>query len=114
MLKVINLRGNTPLGPFGVYVGRYCTYRPELTPSPLANPFSGPNREKNIEDYDSWLVEQIRIGTPEVVNELNRLLQLMLNGYDIDLACWCVLPDGSLDCHARIIMEVLIKFYEQE
>lgn len=93
------------------YIGR---------PSPLGNPYSYKeksiakfkvsNTEEAISKYEIWLYEQIKCGNKEVINEINRLLNIARNG-DLFLGCWCV-PFG--DCHGRIVKELLERVLKNE
>lgn len=87
MAKVWNKRDRTyPLS--AVYVGR---------PTKFGNPFSMRNevdRARVIADYKAW------VWLPKQ-KDLRNQMRVELQG--ADLVCWC----APLDCHARIILEVV-------
>lgn len=90
------------------YVGR---------PSILGNPYS--SKESNIAKYQcscneeavhmfkKYLIDEIKNGNDEILNELKRLYLLSQQG-DLLLGCWCV-PFN--DCHAEFIKKVLDNFH---
>ena len=85
-------------GETGQYIGRG---------SPLGNPFpiQGRNtRDGVIEEYAKWLDQQIERENPVVINELNRLGALAVQGR-LRLQCFC----APLPCHGGIIKDVLFK-----
>ena len=81
-------------------------------PSVLGNPFSHKentkaahkceSREESIAKYRDWLISKIESKDRKVCAELNRLYKIAIKG-DLYLSCWCY----PLDCHCRIIKEVL-------
>lgn len=82
----------------GEYIGRG---------SPLGNPIPinvdiGDTREVVIKKYERWLDTQIKADNPVVVNELNRLGALALQG-PLKLQCFCA-PQA---CHGDHIKDVL-------
>ena len=87
-------------GASGEYIGRG---------SPLGNPFpidvaKGQTREVVINHYKEWLDRQIKHEVPRVIDELNRLGALALQG-PLNLQCFCC-PQA---CHGDIIKDVLFK-----
>ncbi len=85
-------------GGVGEYIGR---------PSPLGNPFTiGPDgtREQVIEYYRQWLRNIIDEGGHNAqITELNRLKEIVDNGDDLVLQCWC----APLACHGDVIKEYI-------
>lgn len=80
----------------GEYIGRG---------SPLGNPYPIQGRDTRdvvIEKYEHWLDTQIKADNPVVVNELNRLGALALQG-QLKLQCFCA-PQA---CHGDHIKDVL-------
>lgn len=92
-------------GHTGVYIGRG---------SPLGNPYSHMNntqaqfkaatRDDAIEKYEVWLRKQIDQGNTVVINELDRIGQLVLQG-PIKLQCFC----SPKPCHGDVIKQTLLK-----
>lgn len=85
-------------GHTGEYIGRG---------SPLGNPFpidntTGQTREVVIANYETWLKRQIDHKVPRVIDELNRLGNLALQG-PLNLQCFCC-PQA---CHGDVIKRFL-------
>lgn len=85
-------------GETGEYIGRG---------SPLGNPFpinnaTGQTREKVIADFKYMLEKRIERRDPVILNELERLGNLALNG-PLKLQCFCC-PQA---CHGDVIKQVL-------
>lgn len=85
-----------------VYIGR---------PSPLGNPFAigrDGTRGQVIEQYDTWLTEQIATFTchgveSDAVKEMNRLWLLANANDGLILVCWC----KPKDCHGDVVKRYL-------
>lgn len=82
----------------GEYIGRG---------SPLGNPFpinnaTGDTRQVVINKYAAWLKEKIASCEPTVINEMNRLAGLAMQG-DLKLQCFCK-PQA---CHGDVIKEII-------
>lgn len=89
-IKIVNRRKNKD---DGVYVGR---------PTPLGNPWKhgeSLTREQAIANYKNWLNVQWTAGNPKVINELNRLADMLEKDGELTLACWC----APKSCHAEVI-----------
>jgi hypothetical protein len=81
----------------GVYVGR---------PTPLGNPFRlfrEEDRNKVVDQYATWLDEQVRRGNPAVTQALEELYRMLKRRGDITLLCFC----APQRCHAEVIAERL-------
>lgn len=83
-------------GTDGEYIGRG---------SPLGNPWPiTPTDPRNavIDRYQDWLIQQIRANNLTVINELDRLAQLALQG-PLHLQCFC----APRRCHGDVIKQVI-------
>ena len=85
-------------GAQGEYIGRG---------SPLGNPFpidnaKGLTREVVIKNYEEWLQRQIHHKVPRVIDELQRLGDLVLQG-PVCFQCFC----APQPCHGDVIKRVL-------
>lgn len=100
-LKVVNKHH----GETGIYIGRG---------SPLGNPYSHmantkaqfktATRDEAIEKYRVWLRQQIDSGNATVINELQRIGNLAIDG-PVKLQCFC----SPQACHGDVITDVLLK-----
>ncbi|MBW4622354.1 MAG: DUF4326 domain-containing protein [Cyanosarcina radialis HA8281-LM2] len=93
-----------------------------LRESVLGNPFAigkEGNREEVIEKYRQWLWANVKSGLQgnhnEVFDELVRIGEMMLEGKDVELSCYCV----PLKCHGDVIVrcvewmiqaEIIVRF----
>lgn len=94
----------------GEYIGR---------PSPLGNPFT--TKKESIADflvkshdecidlYEQWLNIQIDKKNTDVLNELNRLINIHIQTGELYLSCWC----KPKRCHGDIIRKVLNERYDE-
>ena len=92
MITVVNKRK----GGMGEFVGRG---------SPLGNPYvlrDESERDRVCDQYQEWLDRHIIAGTPLIVNELMRLLDLARAG-DLALVCFC----APKRCHGNTIKATL-------
>lgn len=99
--KMIRI-GNIKNGSKGEYCGRKCYGR---SGSPLGNPFpmrTEGDRDKSCSDYENWFNECIRNKVPEILEEIERLLELAKRG-DLTLLCWC----APKRCHCLTIKKYL-------
>ncbi len=88
----------------GVYVGR---------PTPLGNPFrllTEEHRDRVVDQYATWLSDQLRRGNPEVVRALEELYRTLKLRGNITLLCFC----APKRCHGEVIAEHLRKKAEAE
>ena len=100
--------GSVKAGDTGEYCGRAGRGRRS---SPLANPYplnDEAQRDAVCDKYRVWLDEQLRLRSPQVIFELNRLEKLARAG-DLTLLCWCrdlagAVPE-SKRCHCDVIRE---------
>ena len=94
--KLAILVVNKHHGCTGEYIGRG---------SPLGNPWpitdSDP-RDAVIDRYKIWLIQQIQQKNQRVINELDRLAQLALQG-PVHLQCFC----APRRCHGDVIKQVI-------
>jgi hypothetical protein len=70
--------------------------------SPLGNPFHMRGeweRQMVCLKYEAWFREQLEKGNQAVLNELNRLKQIVRDGNNLMLLCWC----SPKQCHAETI-----------
>ena len=87
-----------------VYVGRAFG---EDVQSPLGNPFPIPKSHvpgATLAAYRKWLRDTASDPETEQHQEVTRLLNLLREGRDVALACWC--HDLS-SCHAEVLLEYL-------
>jgi hypothetical protein len=88
----------------GFYVGR---------PTPLGNPFrleKEDQRDQVVNQYATWLQDQIRRGNPEVIRALDELYRALRHRGSITLICFC----APRRCHAEVIAEHLRRKGEAE
>jgi hypothetical protein len=88
----------------GFYVGR---------PTPLGNPFRllrEEDRDKVVDQYATWLDQQLHRGNPEVVQALGELYEALKRRGNITLLCFC----APKRCHAEVIAWHLKKRVEAE
>ena len=89
--------GNKYHGDVGEYIGRG---------SPLGNPYpiSKTNpREEVIAAYAQYLNKEIEAQNPAIVNELNRITDILLRTGSVTLVCFC----PPKPCHGDIIRDVI-------
>lgn len=93
-------------GHSGEYIGRGSPIGNKWThlDSKFPDVIKVPTRAQAVAEYAKWLDEQIKADNPVVVNELNRLGALALQG-QLNLQCFCC-PQA---CHGDIIKDVLFK-----
>lgn len=109
MLKVVNGKKVGFIGQDKIYIGRYnSTYN--LKKSVLANPYhigKDGNRNEVIEKYRKWLwlniKEKLSNKYNEVWNELVRIGELVLDGKNVDLVCYC----KPFECHGDVIVSCI-------
>jgi hypothetical protein len=100
-MRVVNMKYNNPVN--GVNVGR-----PTIWGNDWSNLSWGKGVHKNLSSareavfhYTDWLIN----GMDERAEELRRrLFAGALVGRT--LKCWCVNPDGTGSCHAKILAEI--------
>jgi hypothetical protein len=88
----------------GFYVGR---------PTPLGNPFrliKEEDRDQVVDQYATWLDQQLHRGNPEVVRALEELYRALKRRGHITLLCFC----APKRCHGEIIAEHLKRRAEAE
>jgi len=97
-IKVVNVKywGGSNL----VYIGRICG---KYKGSVLGNPFKNGTREENIKNYRVWLWNEYKKGG-EVKKEIDRLVEIVRNGGEIRLGCWCK-PKA---CHGDIVRKCIL------
>ena len=103
MLNVINGNKEGFFDTNTIYIGRANKYY-GLRESPLSNKFRT-NLSYNLTDvlqlYKSWLYTNFIKGEGEVYEEIMRLITLVKEGKEINIACWC----KPKQCHGDIIKE---------
>jgi Domain of unknown function (DUF4326) len=95
-IRVLNKR---VVGDRGEYVGR---------PSTLGNPFKlehESQRNHVIQQYETWLQDQIKARDAQVCHELNRLCRIARDQGVLELTCWC----APKRCHADVIRNILLE-----
>lgn len=88
----------------GFYVGR---------PTPLGNPYrliKEEDRDRVVNQYATWLNEQIQRRDPEVIRALGELYEALKRRGSITLLCFC----APKRCHAEVIAWHLKKRAEAE
>lgn len=75
--------------------------------SPLGNPFTlkDHTREDAIAAYRVWLMEQIQEGNKEIIDELDRLAQIVISKGTLNLRCYC----APKPCHGDVIKGILME-----
>jgi len=102
-IVVVNKRFHKPT-PNDYYIGR---------PSCLGNPFThlsskSPDvikvatRDEAVAKYKHWLIEQL-LSNEKIQSEIAGLVELYMNGKDINLVCYC----SPASCHGDILKEVI-------
>jgi len=90
-----------------IYTGRACR---GYAASPLGKP-EWMTRDKGppLEQYRDWLRENLKSDTPQR-QEVLRISQLLAEGEQVTLLCWCAKNNDGLDssqepyrCHAQVI-----------
>ena len=72
-------------------------------PTALGNPFvvgKPYRREESIARYRDWLASAIAAGSPNVLGQLERIIEAARVG-DVTLLCHC----APLSCHAQVVAE---------
>jgi Domain of unknown function (DUF4326) len=95
-IRIFNKR---VVGDRGEYVGR---------PSALGNPFKlehESQRDAVIQQYETWLQDQIKARDARVCHELNRLYGIARDQGVLELTCWC----APKRCHANVIRNILLE-----
>ena len=87
--------------------------------SPLGNPFSHKentraavvveSREKAIEMYAKYLLEQIQEGNQSVIDEMDRLAHIAMSKGKLVLRCYC----APKPCHGDVIRKVLLEAIQE-
>ena len=87
--------------------------------SPLGNPFSHKentkavvvveSREKAIEMYAKYLLEQIQEGNQSVIDEMDRLAHIAMTKGKLVLRCYC----APKPCHGDVIRKVLLEAIQE-
>lgn len=98
MITVKNLRSTEAKYPWQIKVDRT---------SVLGNPYPmkrESERQKVIDLYNYWLKQRIKEQDVEVMEELERLVQVYAKHGRLDLMCWCA-PKA---CHATSIKAVIV------
>lgn len=86
-----------------VYIGRACR---GYLQSPLANPWKvEQDRGETLDRYRDWLREMLTNSTSPQAREILRLGQLVADGEDLVLLCWC----APKNCHGDLVAEVVQK-----
>lgn len=99
-ITIVNKYKAGKRGQFRIYVGR---------PSALGNPYplySEKDRATVILNYEKWFNQQIIDENPEVIEALEDLKEILVEGNNLQLECYCA-PKA---CHASIIKEYLEYF----
>ena len=95
VITVVNRHHNPDKSKIAtVYIGRG---------RPLGNPFQitpgGMTRQEVIAKYKLWLVNKIAERDKTVCDELNLIANLSLDGFPVQLECFC----APCDCHGHFI-----------
>jgi hypothetical protein len=109
MFKVVNGKKDGFIGLDKVYIGRSNSFY-NLKSSVLANPYhigKDGNRNEVIEKYRKWLwsniQEKLSNKYNKVWNELVRIGELVLEGKDVKLVCYC----KPFECHGDVIINCI-------
>lgn len=102
-ITVVNRHHMKPDEPRGEYIGRG---------TPLGNPWeinAEFTRERAIAQYEVYLARQIEVEDPDVMRELNRLIDIA-EVRPLKLVCSC----KPRACHGDIVRKVLLSCVEVE
>jgi len=105
MITVTNGYKTGWVGENKVYIGR-ASYKNNISCSPLANPFileKHGDREEVIAKYKLWLLERLKLWRSTQTLEMLRLANLLKDGKDLELVCYC----SPKACHGDVIKEIL-------
>ena len=94
-----------PKDKVNIYIGRK---NKGLKASPLACPYTiniDHTRDEVIDAYEDYLFKELNQGNKLIVGEMNRISNLLIEGKDVNLICYCV--DKGLACHGEIIKEII-------
>lgn len=94
----------------GVYIGRNTK-----KVSPLGNPFiinTQCSREQAIARYKPYIRAKVKTD-PEVKQELIRIAKLVIQGFDVELLCYCKGKEIK-DCHGDFIKEFVESAIERK
>lgn len=107
MITVKNIKDG--ISDDDIYIGR-TNKRYGLIGSPLCNPYKLTHfsREESIRRYTTYLLNHCKEDDNPIYIEIQRLVNLIKEGKDINLVCWC----HPLPCHGDIIKKVVEKLYE--
>jgi hypothetical protein len=100
-ISVVNRHHQKPEDEKGEYIGRG---------TPLGNPWqvnAEYTRERAIAQYEVWLNRQIQVEDPDVMRELNRLIDIA-EIRPLKLVCSC----KPLACHGDIVKKILLSCVE--
>ena len=104
-IVICNLRNTKFENAYDVRVDRYNKV--------LGNKFYMSNENKRdlvCEQYKEWFYRMIAENNAEVINELNRLLDIYKRFGKLRLFCWCY----PLRCHSETIKEYLMNEINKE
>lgn len=113
-LTVGNIWDKPQPGKIYVYIGRAGSALPQ---SPLYNPFhinAHCSRDEACDQYEVYLQGCIENQVPTVVNELERIGQLLLTGQDVTLQCYCKRQGNEQRCHGDSIKALIDRAIQQQ
>lgn len=107
-LKVVNkyYHKNNDENSIDIYIGRGSVLGNPYTHLDLKltkAKFRVQTRQEAIENYESYIRKQIEQGNKEIIDELNRIIELMKIKNKVFLVCFC----KPASCHGDIIKKVL-------
>jgi hypothetical protein len=79
-----------------------------MRPHPLGNPFpivkGTSERGQVIDQFDIWLEDMLKAGSPEICNALDTIMQLAAQPTGVGLICCC----APLRCHGDVIKRYIL------
>lgn len=97
--------------PDHVYIGRVNKFK-NLPDSPLQNPYPLNDerfRDDVVHKFEVYFEEHLFNGTPEIMDELYRICEIIYEQGYVNLGCWCKLkpPKPDRACHGDVIKKFL-------
>jgi hypothetical protein len=84
-----------------VYIGRS-----SKAPSPLGNPFvinANRTRDEACDQYEEYLMKEMNQGNRAILDELNHIGSMVLEGKQVNLLCYC----SGKRCHGAYIRDLI-------
>jgi hypothetical protein len=111
-LRVTTIWSVAEKGTEKVYIGRSSKH-----PSPLGNPYvinGYRDRDKACDMHEEYLTEVLNQGNSPIMDEMNRIGNLLLAGTNVDLQCYCAPKRCHGDYIKQIIDEHILEYQAQQ